>query len=440
MTNGTGRFEPPTDAPRVPLGPQLTGRYLVVFRAAGDAGIPKALRDKAGLTMASSSDFDRAAITAAKLGGADGVYLERLGIAITSAPPQQLAPLTAAPGGAGIIAVEPEHYVYLFADPRPQYSVPSGEPLSLPAVALQGYEGGALVCAAGAPRALLDEAPSDESAATWGLTATRVLESRLTGRGVRVAVLDTGFDANHPDFAGRTITRNSFVSETADDGHGHGTHCSGTALGAVRPEGSPRYGVAPGAEIFIGKVMADTGRGQESIVLAGIEWAVANGCRVVSMSLGYAVPMRQSWEITGRRALDANTLLVAAAGNESQRPDVISPVGCPANCPSIMAVGAVDSSMRIAAFSTRGTGTDGGAIDIVAPGVDVYSSAPLPARYKRMSGTSMACPHVAGIAALYAEAYPSKTAREIWQLLAGSARKLDLDAADGGAGLVQAPV
>jgi subtilisin family serine protease len=440
MTDWTSRLGPPREAPRIPPGPQLTGRYLVVFRSAGDTGAPKALRDKAGLTVATSSDFAHSAIDPAKLGGADGVYLERLGIAITSAPPKQLAPLTAASGGTAIIAVEPEHYVYVFADPRPHHSVPSGEPMSLPAFALQGDDGGALVCAAGAPHAVLDAVPSDESAATWGLAATRVLESRLTGRGVRVAVLDTGFDANHPDFAGRTIMRNSFISETADDRHGHGTHCGGTAMGAVRPEGSPRYGVAPGAEIFIGKVMADSGRGQESHVLAGIEWAVANGCRVVSMSLGFAVPMRQSWEIAGRRALDANTLLVAAAGNESQRPDVIGPVGCPANCPSIMAVGAVDSSMQIAVFSTRGAGTDGGAIDIVAPGVNVYSSAPLPARYTRMSGTSMACPHVAGIAALYAEAQPQKTAKEIWHLLTGNARTLDLDAADGGAGLVQAPV
>jgi subtilisin family serine protease len=413
-----------------------------VFRAAGDTGIPKALRDKTGLNIATSSDFARSAIDPATLGGADGLYLERLGIAVTSAPPKQLAPLAAAPGAGGIISVEPEHYVYLFADPRPHYSVPTGEPSSLPAFAQQGYAGGALVCAAGAPHAVLDAPPIDESATTWGLAATRVLESRLTGRGVRVAVLDTGFDPTHPDFAGRTVYRSSFIKETpiADDGHGHGTHCAGTAAGAARPDDSPRYGVAPAAEIFIGKVMADSGRGHESHVLAGIEWAVANGCRVVSMSLGFAVPMRQSWELAGRRALDANTLLVAAAGNESQRPDVVSPVGCPANCPSIMAVGAVDSSMRVAVFSTRGTGADGGAIDIVAPGVDVYSSAPLPARYKRMSGTSMACPHVAGIAALYAEAYPQKTAREIWQLLVGNARKLDLDAADGGAGLVQAPV
>jgi subtilisin family serine protease len=105
----------------------------------------------------------------------------------------------------------------------------------------------------------------------------------------------------------------------------------------------------------------------------------------------------------------------------------------------VLSVGAVDSRMQIAPFSTRGMDANGGGIDLVAPGVDVYSTVPLPKRYGRKAGTSMACPHVAGIAALYAEANPRATARELWQLLVRNARKLDGDPADFGAGLVQAP-
>jgi subtilisin family serine protease len=96
--------------------------------------------------------------------------------------------------------------------------------------------------------------------------------------------------------------------------------------------------------------------------------------------------------------------------------------------------------MQIARFSTRGMNPDGGGVDIVGPGVNVYSTVPMPQRYQRYNGTSMATPHVAGIAALYVEANPQSTAREVWQALVTNAKRLDLDPADGGAGLVQAPV
>jgi subtilisin family serine protease len=202
--------------------------------------------------------------------------------------------------------------------------------------------------------------------------------------------------------------------------------------------------VAPSADIYVGKVLSDRGRGNDGAVLSALDWAIANRCRIVSMSLGTATrrgdPFSQVYEAVGQRALAANTLIIAAAGNESERPGVINPVGHPANCPSIMAVGAIDVHMQIASFSTRGFDGDGGRIDIVGPGVNVYSTVPMPGQHARKSGTSMACPHVAGIAALYAEAKPGASARELWQLLVSNAKRLDLDAADVGAGLAQAPV
>ena len=136
----------------------------------------------------------------------------------------------------------------------------------------------------------------------------------------------------------------------------------------------------------------------------------------------------------------AGTLVVAAAGNESSRHEGwYAPVGHPANCPSILAVGAVDEKMQLGDFSNRGLNPRGGQVDVVAPGVDVLSAFPMPARTRRLSGTSMATPHVAGLVALWAEANPKATATELWTLLTQHARRLPLLSTDVGAGLATAP-
>ena len=284
----------------------------------------------------------------------------------------------------------------------------------------------------------------DEAQATWGLQATKVVYSCRSGKGIRVAVLDTGFDLQHPDFAGRTVTSQSFVTgQQVQDGHGHGTHCIGTALGAKCPPARPRYGVAYEAEIFAGKVLSNAGSGTDTGILAGIDWAIQNKCAVISMSLGAGTqpgqPFSQVFERVAKRAQDQGSLIIAAAGNDSQRPVSFRPVSHPANCPSIMAVAAMDVQGAVARFSNRGINPNGGQIDIAGPGVDVHSSWPLPTRHRRISGTSMATPHVAGIAALYAEADPAARGAALARALTGGALRLTLPSSDVGAGMVQAP-
>jgi subtilisin family serine protease len=138
--------------------------------------------------------------------------------------------------------------------------------------------------------------------------------------------------------------------------------------------------------------------------------------------------------------MDMGTLIIAAAGNDSQRShDTIKPVNHPGNCPNIMAVGALDNNSAIANFSCGGLNPDGGSVDIAGPGVEIYSSWKKPQEYAIISGTSMATPYVAGVAAMLWEAFPDASAREIWEKLTEGARNVGLPARDAGTGLVQAP-
>jgi subtilisin family serine protease len=436
-----------------PLPPAAgtTGRTLVLFEDGGAAAGLQAVQDATGVEVAAAH--------------AGGDYFETLGVAVVDAPPEQVAQAGVSAAGAGaILAVEAERIVYALEAthyapaPNGQATLPQAPPAPPPVAAppaaggrsaeyLRGYRDAVLHLTDGLGPAAAAEvalAAIDETQATWGLQATKVVNCCRTGRGIRVAVLDTGFDQQHPDFTGRSITTQSFVAgEAVQDGHGHGTHCIGTALGPKCPGVRPRYGIAYEAEIFAGKVLSNAGSGGDAGILAGIEWAIQNGCAVVSMSLGAPTRPGQAFsrvfERVARRAQEQGTLIVAAAGNESQRPDVINPVGHPANCPSIMAVAALDSQGAIARFSNRGINPDGGQVDIAGPGVDVLSSWPMPTRSRRISGTSMATPHAAGIAALYAEQDPTARGAALGRLLTGGAQRLSLPSSDVGAGLVQAP-
>lgn len=284
----------------------------------------------------------------------------------------------------------------------------------------------------------------DGQAHTWGLRAIGADRPAGSGAGVRVAVLDTGFDPQHRDFIGRRVTAANF-SDAADwtDRLGHGTHVAGTILGPWSPQGAPRYGVAPDAELFVAKVLDDEGAGREGDVLAGLLWALNQGCQIINMSLGRPPApgdVDGDYERIGRQALARGALIIAAAGNESERRiGFVSPVGAPANAPSVMAVGAVDRSLTVAPFSNGGVDSGPGAVDIAAPGVDVLSATPGSKRYSVFSGTSMAAPHVAGAAALLTQQDPSLTGQALWDALTSGARPIQGGREAVGAGLVQAP-
>jgi subtilisin len=393
--------------------PATTGRSVVVFSdgVRGDReAIARALRSLAGITsVLGTADARTGALDPDEAANAEAIAFDALGLAVIARDPSTLAPPVAAEGtpSGPIVAVEPE---------RVLYAIEAQEPAVAPPIV-------------------------DDEAFTWGLRAVGVDTTTATGAGIRVAVLDTGLDLEHPDFVGRMITSRSFVAgEPAHDGHGHGTHTTGTACGSADPPQGRRYGVAAQAEIFAGKVLNDAGSGTDASILAGIDWAITNGCRVVSMSLGADIrTVSTAYETVGRRALAAGTLIVAAAGNNaSRRLGDLGFVGVPANSPSIMAVAAVDASLHVADFSAASNPVEGGAIDVAAPGVDVYSSWPMPRRNNTISGTSMATPHVAGIAALWSQA-GGATGQALWDALVQAARALDLPASDVGAGLVQAP-
>ncbi len=433
---------------------EFTGRYIVVFDedVQGDSGaITEALKSVAGVsTVASTRDFEGGALDLDRVesGNAtvfdadvDAIVFAELGVAVVAADPSRGAGLAAmAEADSRILAVEPERIMRAIED----------RPISLEYV--RGFRDGVSglydqLTASGLAEAELGVAApssfSDSAAFTWGLQACGAAVSARTGAGIAVAVLDTGHDLSHADFAGRPIVSKSFVAgQAAQDGHGHGTHTVGSSCGPKAPQGpGRRYGVATQAKIFVGKVLSNQGSGSDSQILAGINWALANKVQVISMSLGADVnQVNPVYEAVGKRALAAGTLIVAAAGNNANRSAGDAGfVGMPANSPSIMAVAAVDSNLRIANFSARSSAAVGGKVDIAGPGVAVHSSWPMPTRYKSISGTSMATPHVAGVAALLSQATGAKGA-QLWAKLVQTARPLSLPSVDVGAGLVQAPL
>ncbi|MEW6769971.1 MAG: S8 family peptidase [Bacillota bacterium] len=212
----------------------------------------------------------------------------------------------------------------------------------------------------------------------------------VKGDGVKVAVLDTGVDVNHPDLKENILCAANFTtSDRGDfvDRHGHGTHVAGIIAGTDNGRGV--VGVAPKCKLVIAKVLGDDGRGELEWIAAGLLWALEQEADIISMSLGTSSQLPDEFHSLIKTVVDAGAVVVAAAGNESGR------VGYPAAYEEVIAVTAVDPGMDPAVFTNRGPEAF-----VSAPGVDILSTFP-PARYAVLSGTSMAAPVVSGVLALY---------------------------------------
>ena len=280
------------------------------------------------------------------------------------------------------------------------------------------------------------------------IATTQVWNAGFKGTGIKVAVVDTGIDASHPDFVGRIKAAKSFVDDDPADGNGHGTHVAGIVAGSGAKSGGKYIGVAPEADLYIAKVLRADGGGSMSGVMAGIEWAVLDQqVQIVNLSLG------SSGSCDGTDALStlcdeavtqAGVVICAAAGNEGPEPRTVGSPGC---ARFVITVGAVDDADKMASFSSRGPTADNRIKpDIVYPGVRITAAQAegtalgpvVEEGYISISGTSMATPHASGVAALMLQANPKLSAEQLKTEMLAAAIDLGLDANDQGVGRADA--
>ncbi|MFF3878370.1 S8 family serine peptidase [Streptomyces sp. NPDC001978] len=259
-------------------------------------------------------------------------------------------------------------------------------------------------------------------------------QAGFDGTGTRIAVLDTGIDTTHPDLAGKVVAEHNFTNSADSSDHfGHGTHVASIAAGTGAKSDGKYKGVAPGASLLNGKVLDDTGSGDTSGIIAGMEWAVAEKANVVNLSLGASdeAGIDPLEEAVNRLSAETGTLFVVAAGNNGdQGPGTIS---TPGSADAALTVGAVDKQDHLASFSSTGprVGDSGIKPDLTAPGVDIAAAEAKDSLlagvathvadgYMSLSGTSMATPHVAGAAAILAQQHPEWDGSDIKQALTAS--------------------
>lgn len=317
----------------------------------------------------------------------------------------------------GVTRVEEDKYIKWIEEAQ------AAMPLSAVESALERIKAGEDTLAIVPP----DVQPSaDDPEIPWGVKRVNAAGAwgAATGAGVKVAIIDTGMDYTHPDLAAHYAGGYNAVSTGTlpMDDHGHGTHVSGT-IGAIK-DGKGVAGVAPGAKLYGVKVLDAGGSGTYSNVIAGIQWAAVNKMNVINMSLG-GDEGTPALAAVMEAADKAGVTIVCAAGNNS------GPVGYPAKYPQAIAISASSSADKIASFSSRGP-----EIAFIAPGVSVYSTYK-GGGYKSLSGTSMACPHVAGLAAL-AVSLGADTPAKVKAALKNAASSLGLKPTEEGAGMVNA--
>jgi subtilisin family serine protease len=269
----------------------------------------------------------------------------------------------------------------------------------------------------------------DESVPKVG--APQAWAAGFTGTGAKVAVLDTGYDANHPDLANIVVAAQDFTGEGVADTDGHGTHVASTIAGSGAASTGRHKGVAPDAQLLVGKVLGQFG-GSEAEVIAGMQWAVDQGADVVNMSLGgRPTDGTDLMSQTLNELSDSSgALFVVAAGNSGAR----ETVGSPGAADRALTVGSVTKNDELSVFSSQGprVGDHGLKPEITAPGSDIVAAraagtvpdVSVNEHYAALSGTSMATPHVAGAAAVLAGQHPDWTGTQIKDTLVGSAQRL----------------
>jgi subtilisin family serine protease len=263
--------------------------------------------------------------------------------------------------------------------------------------------------------------------------APQAWDAGYDGSGTKVAVLDSGYDPNHPDLAGQVLESANFTNDpTVVDGIGHGTHVASIIAGTGAAPGGVAEGVAPGAKLLIGKVIDNSGSGEDSMILAGMQWAVNQHADVVNMSLGGDVSDGTDLlsAAVNQYSATTSTLFVIAAGNNGDFGS--QTVTAPGAAASALTVGAVDGSDQLASFSGRGPRAGDGIVkpEVVAPGVGIYAARaagtsmgavdPNNPYYTSADGTSMATPNVAGIAAILHEEHPSWDGDQLKEAIVGS--------------------
>ncbi|MGC9308942.1 MAG: S8 family serine peptidase, partial [Thermoplasmatota archaeon] len=284
----------------------------------------------------------------------------------------------------------------------------------------------------------------------WGGSedSTNIMVGSVTGSDVNVAVLDTGIDYTHPDLNDNYAGGYDFVNNDDDpkDDHYHGTHCCGIIGAEENTEGV--IGIAPEVNLYAVKVLDSGGSGYSSDIVAGIDWAVTNDMDVISMSFGSSVS-----DSTIKAACDAaygsGVVLVSSSGNSGDGSASTTEWGYPAAYSSVIAVGATDSNDDIAGFSNSGP-----YLELAAPGVNILSTTPTyggssgppweryTQGYDTFSGTSMACPHVAGAAAMVISTGPIDIdgqcgiANEVRNILNSTAEDINLHVNFAGNGLL----